>query len=103
MSSETPSQEATFELHNMLAIKQVRAELRVLLWFQGVGTTMPSPQTHADPHPKSSGPVGLTEPAQLDTSSTNLYSGSSSSAVQLHEKKEPRNSAAPELDRSAGT
>lgn len=62
---------------------------------------MPSPQTHPDPHPKSSGPVGLTE--QLDASSTNLYSGSSSSTVQLNEEKEPLNSAAPELDRSAGT
>lgn len=38
VSSETPSQEATFELHNMLAIKQqVRAELRVLLWFPRSG------------------------------------------------------------------
>lgn len=33
VSSETPSREATFEMHDMLAIKQTRAELRVLLWF----------------------------------------------------------------------
>lgn len=33
VSSETPSQEATFDMHNLFARKQIRAELRVLRWF----------------------------------------------------------------------
>lgn len=69
---------------------------------QGVGTTMPSPQTHPNPNPKNSCPVGLTKLAQLDISSTNLWIGSLSRDPMYYLKKAPY-SIVPELDRIAGT